>query len=62
MFEIKAGAFYRAATNLAGTSSWITATTQAAKDDQDRLFHEQKELGAQTCSFYLAGWKVYPSI
>jgi len=41
MLELKAGAFYLAATNLVSTASWISATSFAGKEG---LFHQNQAL------------------
>ncbi len=51
MFEIKAGAFYLAVTQLAEVSSWISATTNAAKNEKDTLFHEERALDVPDITF-----------
>jgi len=49
MFELKAGAFYKAASSIAETAAWIGATTQANGPAMEslrhrKLFHEDGEL------------------
>jgi hypothetical protein len=51
MFEIKAGAFYLAATQLAGIASWVAATTAAAKEKTHKPFHEDRELDVPDRNF-----------
>src|SRR5258708_7955325 len=52
MFELKAGAFYDAATHLSSLSSWIGATTAAKGEQESRVFHEDQKI-ADTGQFYI---------
>ena len=46
MYELKAGAFYHAATRIAETAAWVGATTRAASGEETsgRLFHGNEAL------------------
>ena len=53
MRQLKADAFYAASTDLAMVTSWIAATTQAHKDEQERLFHESRKLEEEHRQFII---------
>jgi hypothetical protein len=44
MLELKAGAFYKAFSQLVGTSSWIEARSRPPSDRPNPVFHEDTEL------------------
>jgi hypothetical protein len=53
MRQLKADAFYAASTDLAMVTSWIAATTQAHKDEPERLFHESRKLEEEHRQFII---------